>query len=210
MDPAAIAFAIAAAAAALLADLSARGLARMAGAYLRLAAVLAGALAAADLVAALLPAADAVADAVGLIVAALSPALMVVAAFLTERRRLPTAIEATILAAACCAGLVAAALAIAPIALVPLVFSATLMGALSMQMWKRARRPALLLALATAALFAAAAVWRDGGVSARIIFTLFLSTALVGVAVAMARRSDAAVERHPRRGAASVLIGGEH
>jgi len=206
------AFAVVLGFAAVIAAMAGGATAKPVRAYLRFAAGLAAALAAADLVAALGRAPDfsVFADAVTLLIAGLAPAMLALAAAVHFGHGLRAAPAAALLIVACIAGLGGAATGSTLLGFAPLAAASIALGAFALQSWQRGRKTALLLGLSAAAILAAAAAYMSGAAAGRTGFALFLAAGLLGVALALARRSHAAVEDRSRKAAhRDVFIGGK-
>jgi peptidoglycan/LPS O-acetylase OafA/YrhL len=191
-----------------IAALSARSASEPVRSHVWFAAGLGAALAVADAVATLAPGMAAVAGAVELLAAALAPVALVLAAGARFARALRTPAATAILASACAAGLFAAATGSVLFGFAPLAAAAAAMGGLAARIWHETRRPALFLALSSAALVAAAASEMSGDAAGRMGFGLFFAVALLGSALAVVRRSDAPVKpRRRRSGRPALFIG---
>lgn len=171
-------------------------------AYIRFAVALGGALVVADGVAAALGGDDLqlVAGAIRLLVAALGPAMLALAVL---RRIHGAALPSLALAAACLAGLIAAMTGAMLYAFAPLAVAAIVLGVVAAG---ELRRSALLMGLGAGALLAGAAAMSsgaDGGIG----FALFYAVGQLGIALALVRRSDAAVERERRARARAAFVG---
>lgn len=201
------AFAVVAGFAAIIAAIVAAGAAPRARSLLRLGAALLGALAAANLAAAIDSEAERVAGAVTLLAAALGPAVLAEAAYAQQGREPRGPLAAFALAFACLAGLAAAALGSLLLAVAPLLGSVAALGLLAARLWARARKTAVLIALGAFGFVAAAAAAAG---SAATGFLLFYAAAGLGVTLALARRSDLALEEAARRAARGpFFVGGE-
>lgn len=204
------AFAVVAGFAALIAGMAASGAAPRARMSLRFAAALGGALALVDLLAAVQDDAAGIAAAVTVLVAALVPAVLALAAYAQMDTPPRTGLTALLLALGCLSGLVAAATGAVLFAFTPLVLAAAVLLALAGRLWTRARMTAALFALAGGGFIAAAAAWMGGHGAGRTGFVLFFAASVLAVTLALARRSDLALESATRRTArGAVFIGGE-
>ena len=163
--------------------------------YLRFAAALTLALALSELTAGLVGGtAAAFANTVMALVAALAPAALALAA-VARLSGPPAALPATAaLMAACLAGLVATATGSDFFAFAPLVIAVPVLTAQALRIWPRSRRSALLVALGALALLAAASSDMAGSADGPQIFGLFFAAALLGIALALVRASEAPVE----------------
>jgi len=206
------AFAVVLGSAAAIAAMAAAATAKPVRAYLRFAAGLGAALAMADLVAALgrSPDVSVFADAVTLLIAALAPAMLALAVAAHFGHGLRAGPAAALLILACIAGLGGAATGSALLGIAPLAAAALALGAFAARAWRHGRKTALLHGLSAAAILAAAAVYMSGNAAGRTGFALFLAAGLLGVVLALARRSHAAVEdRSDSAARRNLLIGGE-
>ena len=205
----AIAFAGVLSLAAVIAAIVASVVREPARSYLRFAAGLSAALAVADVIAALVGgnASELFAGAISLLIAALVPACLALAAVTRHVRAVRTPAAAVALAVACIAGLVAAATGSASFAFVPLLVSAVMLVGLGARAWPHTRRPAALLTLSGVAFLAAGASYMSGG-GGRVAFGLFCASGLLGASLALAL--DAAVQRCMRNAVTNpTLIGGK-
>ncbi len=202
-----VAFAAVGALAAVIVAMAATGLGEPVKSYLRFAAALTAAVAAAGLFAALGGRSLAsLAVAVQDLVAALVPAALALAALTRYLRPLPALASTAALAIACTAGLFAAALDSALLGYAPLVVCALVIAVLAARAWPHDRRSALLLGLGAGAFVAAASSSMGGGAEGRIGFMLFFAAGQLGIALAIARRSDLAVDSHARSRPRAVFI----
>ncbi|MGN6516444.1 MAG: hypothetical protein ACTHLR_11470 [Rhizomicrobium sp.] len=140
-------------------------------------------------------------------VCALAPAALALALFASFEHR-PSSILATILLALCaCAGVVAAATGTTLFCFAPLLASGLVMLALCARQWRRDKRSSLYAALSAGCMIlGAAAVHGDG--AGEVALALFSSASLLGLGLALARRSEPAVV-HARDLRGAVTIGGE-
>jgi branched-subunit amino acid transport protein len=180
--------------------------------YLQFAAALGGALVVADLVAELggplFGAGNArlFAGAVALLVAALVPSVLALA---VQKRAPGNTLAASVLAASCLAGLVAAMTGAMLFAVTPLAIAALVLGAMAM---RAPRRIALFLGLGDAALIAGAAAMQTqsrGHALSEGSLALFLAVGLLGITLALVRRSEAAIKRRQRLRPRTALIRGK-
>ena len=195
MNPATFLFALVLCCSAILAALLASRARPTARDYLRFAAVLYIALALCDAVAAGAASAATLtfADAVMLVVCALAPTALGLAVFAAFEHR-PSAISSTIiLVLACLAGIAAAATGTPVLALAPLAVSVLALLTLCARRWRSEKRAAAHAFLSACCLICASAATLNGGAAARTALELFSSAALLGFALALARRSDAPV-----------------
>lgn len=202
-----IAFASVAVLSALVVAMTAGGLGEPVRSYLRFAASLTAAAAVATLLATivgrpLVLLASAVED----LVAALVPAALALASLTRYGRPLPVAPSTVVFALACTAGLLAAALNSPLLGFAPLLISAFVIAGLAGRCWSRRRKPALLFGIGAVAFVAAAASSISAGAEGRIGFVLFFAAGQLGIALAIARRSDLAVEGRTRGRSHAVFI----
>lgn len=207
---AAASFAVVAGFAALIAAMTAAGAAPRSRMSLRFAAALAGALAAVDLAAAMGGEGARIAAAVGLLVSALVPPVLALAVQGQHGRPPATGPSAVALTLCCLLGLAAAATGAVLFAFTPLLLSAAALLVAAGRQWAGARRTAALLGLSSLCLVAAAAAFMRGAETERTGFALFLAAGILGVTLALARRSDLPLETAAQRGARGpFFIGGE-
>ena len=195
MNPLAIAFAVVLACSAILVAMLAGRARPSSRDYLRFAAVLYFALA----LCAGLAAADQDATALGLsaavtqVVCALAPVALSFAIFATFEHPASAWIAGTSMVLACIAGIAAAALGKPVLSLAPLAVSVLAMLALCFRRWRVEKRSAAHAFLSACCLICAAAASLSVGEGARIALILFSAAALLGFALALARRSGVAV-----------------
>lgn len=195
MNPVDIAFTLVLACAAIIAALIA-GRARPASRdYLRFAAALYLALALCSALAAVLPNATTLifSDAVMLVVCALAPLALTFALFAAFEHPPSSAVAAIFLVLACLAGIAAAASGTRVLSLAPLSVCVLVMLALCARRWRTEKRATSHAFLSTCSLLCGAAVMLGGGENGRTALMLFSAAALLGFALALARRSRVAV-----------------
>ena len=127
------------------------------------------------------------------VVCALAPVALGFALFATFEHPPAPWTAAIALVLACCAGIVAAAAGRPVLSLAPSSLSALAMLALCLRRWRVDKRSASHAFLSVCSLGCAAAASFAAGDGARIALTLFSAAALLGFALALARRSDGAV-----------------
>jgi hypothetical protein len=144
--------------------------------------------------------------AVTLVVCALAPVALVFALFATFEHPPSGWIAGIALVLACLAGIGAAATGTPVLSLAPLSVSVLTMFALCLRRWRIGKRAAAHAFLSACCLVCAAAAALTGSEDGRAALVLFSSAALLGFALALARRSRLAVasERDLRQ---SVAIG---
>jgi hypothetical protein len=178
--------------------------------YLRFAAVLYVALALCDALAVVFPDAAMLifADAVMLVVCALAPVALGFALFAAFEHP-PAPVAATIiLVPACLAAIAAAATGTPVLSLAPLAASVLIMLALCARRWRSDKRAASHALLSACCLLCGAAAMLDSGAAGRATLELFSAAALLGLALALARRSRlAVVKARDLRGAVAVRTG---
>ena len=205
MNPVAIAFALVLAFFTIIAALIAGRARPAARDYLRFAAALFLALALCDGLAAALPNATTLifSDAVMLVVCALAPVALALALFAGFEHPPTSIVAATFLALACLAGIAAAASGMPVLSLAPLSACVLAMLALCVRGWRTEKRAAAHAFLSACSLLGgAAAVGGEGG---RTALMLFSAAALLGFALALARRSHVAVvDRRDLRGPIAI------
>jgi len=127
------------------------------------------------------------------VVSALAPVALGFALFATFEHPPAAWIAGLALVLACCAGILAAALGNPLLSLAPMSVSALAMFALCFRRWPSEKRSTSHAFLSACCLIGAAAASFAAGESARIAVTLFSATALLGFALALARRSGVAI-----------------
>jgi len=167
--------------------------------YIRLAAVALGALGIASALN------GSLAPMVALIVMAIGPACLALAMLGT--RTLPRSVAALILAAAAWSGIAAAAMNMMALALGPLIVSVAVMAVCAIRSWKIAPSRAAQALAAALAFLAGASVYVKGDLIGQMALLLFMSAGLLGIALSLARDSDAAVEQRRVRDMRGRAIG---
>lgn len=210
MNPVSLAFAFVLGCAAILAALLGNRARPAARDYLRFAAVLYSAFALCEGLASVLPDAEVLvfADAVMLVVCALAPIAMALALFAAFEHRPSSIVAAILLVPGCLAGIAAAASGTVVLSLAPLAVSVLTMFALCARRWRSEKRAAAHAFLACCCLLCAAAATLSGGVTGRTASVLFSSAALLGFALALARRSRLAVAEQRDLRSIAAPIGG--
>jgi len=205
VNPADIAFACVLALSAIIAALIAGRARPAARDYLRFAAALYLALALCNALAALLPTATTLifSDAVMLVVCALAPPALAFALFAAFEHPPSSIVAAIFLALASGAGIAAAASGTPVLSLAPLSVSVLAMLALCARRWSTEKRATSHAFLSACSLLGGAAA--VGGESGRTALMLFSAAALLGFALASARRSRVAiVNRRDLRGPVAI------
>lgn len=185
----------------LLAAIVATSLPSRLRAYIHFAVVLGGALVVADGLTTALGGDDLqlFASAIRLLVAALGPAMLALAAL---KRAPSVALSSLALSAACLAGLIAAMTGAMLYAFAPLLTAAFVLGGIAA---REGRRCTLLMGLGAGTLVAGAAAMASGQ-GGGIGFALFYAVGQLAIALALARRSDATVERRRRERARTLFV----
>jgi len=142
---------------------------------------------------------------VALIVLAIGPACLALAVLGT--RTLPRSIAAIVLAAAAWAGIAAAAMNMMALAIAPLIISVAVMAVCAIRSWKIAPSRAGQALAAALAFLAGASVYVKGDLIGQMALLLFMSAGLLGVALSLARDSDAAIEQQRVRDLRGRAIG---
>lgn len=165
--------------------------------YLRFAAALYAALACADLIALFQPqiSTSFLANAVTLLVSALAPVALALAAASAFARRPHTALAILFLVLGFACGLVAALTNTALLGFVPLFAAVCVMLALAARAWRTGRRPVLHAVLGALALLLGAAAYMAGSSSGRTALALFSAAGLTGLSLALARALRPLVEQ---------------
>jgi hypothetical protein len=158
-------------------------------AYARFACMLYAALAAACAIGMQL------AGAVTLIVSACAPVLLAIAQRIVFRGPVAASIAASMLTAACIAGMIAAATGIAVLGFAPLLLCVLVMIAISLRRFGDLRAAAIQTIASAIALLAGASAFAAGGEAAQPALILFSAAGLLGIALALAPRSDGVVEQ---------------
>lgn len=204
MNPMVIAFAAVLACSAIFAALLASRARPASRDYLRFAAALYLALALCAGISAVLPNATTLvfSDAVMLVISALAPVALAFALFASFEHPPSAIVTAILLVLACLAGIAAAASGTPVLSLAPLAASALVMFALCARHWRTRKRTTAHAFLSACCLVCGAAASLNGGASGQAALLLFSSAALLGFALALARRSRVAVVnqrdlRHP-------------
>ena len=143
-------------------------------------------------------------DAVTMIVSAVAPMMLALAALAAFRAKSPATLAAIVLALACVAGMLAAATGVAAFAFAPLGLGVIAMIAASLRRIGDAPAAALQLFASALSFFAGAAAGAAGSLPALMIFS---AVGLFGAALALTKASAAAVEekRGQRAGGASAI-----
>jgi len=165
--------------------------------YTRFAAALYWALACADLLALLTngPAATLVANAISLIVEALAPATLALAAISAFANPPKRFAASAAMVTGLLSGLFAAATGAAFVAMAALFASVCTMLVFAARRWRKDAPSALQSTVAGLALIASAAAGTTGGAESRTSLALFSGAALLGIALAVAKRSNPAVKQ---------------
>jgi hypothetical protein len=195
VNPLAVAFSIVLACAAVLAALLVSRARPSSRDYLRLAAALYFSLALCAALAAIYPGAMMLGFSVAVtqVVGALAPVTLAFALFATFEHPPSAWIAGISMVLACIAGIAAAAVGKPVLSLAPLAVSALAMFALCFRRWRVEKRSASHAFLSVCCLICAAAASLGAGEGARIALILFSAAALLGFALALARRSGVAV-----------------
>lgn len=165
--------------------------------YVQFASALYGALSLSDLVAMLTSASQAqmLSGAVALIVMSLAPVALALAFAASFEGPPPPAIASTALLIGCAAGLAAAMTGARFIAMTSLFASVCAILTFAVRRRRAASRSAIQASVCGFALLAGAAADMTGGLEAQTSLALFSAAALLGAALACAKRSNFAVEQ---------------
>ena len=195
--------------AALLSAIMARGMRPASRAYLQFAAVIYLALAVADEIAIVLPGAarSTFADAVTFVACALAPVALSLALFATFEHPPKSWIAMLLLLLALTCAMAAAMSGAEVLSFAPLSASVFAMLALSMRRWRLERRRPLHGIIAALCFLVAAASGASGGEAGRTGLALFSAAGLLGISLALARRSHAAVTQERPRDLRFTVIG---
>lgn len=194
---------------ALLAAIVARGARPSSRSYLHFAAVIYLALAIADEAAIVLPAAAAFADAVTFVACALAPVALALSLFATFEHP-PKSWAATLLLSLALICALAAAMSGAEIlSFAPLSVAVFAMLALSMRRWRLGRQGPFHAIIAALCFLIAAASGASGGDMGRTGLALFSAAGILGISLALARRSRAPVAQQSGKDLRLTAIGGQ-
>ncbi len=169
-------------------------------AYARLACVLYAALAASG------AAGPQLALSVALIVSASAPVLLAFAVRFAFRGPIAAPLIAAMLVVTSVAGMTAAATGIALLAFAPLLVSVLAMIAIGLRRFSDMRARAIQTIAAACAILAGASALAAGGASAEPALFLFSAAGLLGVCLALAPRSDVAVEHERSHDLRAVTV----
>ncbi len=142
---------------------------------------------------------------VALIVMAIGPACLALAMLGT--RTLPGSLASIILTVAAVSGIAAAAMNMMALALAPLIVSVAVMAGCAVRGWKITPSRAAQALAAALAFLAGASVYLKGDLIGQMALLLFTSAGLLGVALSLARDSDAAIEQQRARDMGRRAIG---
>lgn len=170
-------------------------------AYVRFACVLYAALAVASAVGAQ------IALSVTLIVSALAPVFLALAARFAFRGPFASSLIAAMLVIACVAGIMAAATGVVTLAFAPLLLSVIAMIATGLHRFVDLRAQAIQMIAGSCALLAGASVFTAGGVRAEPALLLFSAAGLLGISLALAPRLNAVVEQERAPDLRTAAIG---
>lgn len=130
---------------------------------------------------------------VALAAMAIGPACLALAILGT--RTLPRSVAVVVLAAAAWAGIAAAAMNMMALALAPLIVSVAVIAICAFRGWKTAPTRAVQALAAALAFLAGASVYVKGDLIGQMALLLFTSVGLLGIALSLARDSNAAVHQ---------------
>lgn len=142
---------------------------------------------------------------VALIVMAIGPACLALATL--GMRTLPRSVALLVLAAAAWSGIAAAAMNLMALALAPLIVSVAVMVGCAIRGWKAAPSRAAQALAAALAFLAGASVYVKGDLIGQMALLLFMSAGLLGIALSLARDSNAAIEQQRARDFPGRAIG---
>jgi len=140
-----------------------------------------------------------------LIVMATGPACLALAILGT--RTIPRSVAAIVLAAAAWSGIAAAAMNLMALALAPLIVSVAVMAGCAIRGWKTSPARAAQALAAALAFLAGASVYVKGDLIGQMALLLFTSAGLLGIALSLARDSDAAIDQQRARDFPGRAIG---
>lgn len=135
---------------------------------------------------------QAFAMAVMLFVYALAPAALALALFSAFEHRPPSAVAAAVLMLSAFVGIAAAASGTMALSIAPLMTASLVMLALCARHWRRDMRPSAYAALSVACITLGAAAMHGDG-AGEVASALFSSAAMLGMGLAVARRSKPAI-----------------
>jgi hypothetical protein len=194
---------------AILAAIVARGARPSSRSYLHFAAVIYLALAVADEIAIVLPVAATLADAVTFVACALAPAALALSLFATFEHPPKSWVAALLLSLAFVCALGAAMSGIEMLSFAPLSAAVFAMLALSVRRWRLERQGPFHAVIAASCFLVAAASGASGGAMGRTGLALFSAAGILGISVALARRSRAPVAQQSGKDLRVTAIGGQ-
>jgi hypothetical protein len=197
--------------AALLAAIVTRSARPASRSYLHFAAVIYLALAVADEIAIALPgtATSAFADAVTYVACALAPVALSLSLFATFERPPKSWIAAVFLLLALLCAIGAAMSGVEVLSFAPLSASVFVMLALSLRRWRIEQRGPFHAIISSVCFLVAAASGASGGAAGRTGLALFSAVGILGIALALARRSHAPVAEKRTKDLRFTAIGGQ-
>jgi hypothetical protein len=178
-------------------------------AYLQFAAVVYLALAAGDEIAIVFPAAAPFADAVTFVTCALAPVALSLSLFATFEHPPKSWIAAVLLSLAFFCAIGAAMGGVEALSFAPLSAAVFAMSALSIRHWRLERRGPFHAILAALCFLVAAACGAGGGAMGRTGLALFSAAGILGISLALARRSHAPVAEKRAKDLRLTAIGGQ-
>ncbi len=196
--------------AALLAVIVTRSARPASRSYLQFAALIYLALAIADEIAIVLPGAttSAFADAVTFVACALAPVALSLSLFATFEHPPKSWIATVFLSLALLCAIGAAMAGVEVLSFAPLSASVFTMLALSLRRWRLERRGPLHAVIAALCFLVAAASGASGGAAGRTGLALFSAAGILGISLALARRSNAPVAQKGTKDLRFTTIGG--
>jgi hypothetical protein len=179
--------------------------------YLQFAAVIYLALAVADEIAIVLPgsATSAFADAVTFVACALAPVALSLSLFATFEHPPKSWIATLFLSLALVCAIGAAMTGVEVLSFAPLSASVFAMLALSLRRWRIEQRGPLHAIIAASCFLVAAASGASGGAAGRTGLALFSAAGILGISLALARRSNATVAQKRTKDLRFTAIGGQ-
>jgi hypothetical protein len=197
--------------AALLGVIVARGARAASRSYLQFAAVIYLALAIADEIAIVVPGVttSAFADAVTVVACALAPVALSLSLFATFEHPPKSWIAALLLSLALVCAIAAAMSGLEILSFAPLAASVFAMLALSARRWRLQKRVPFHAIIAALSFFVAAASGASGGTMGRTGLALFSAVGILGISLALVRRSNAPVAEQRGKDLRFAAIGGQ-
>jgi hypothetical protein len=194
---------------ALLAVIVARGARPASRSYLQFAAAIYLSLAVADAMAIVLPNASGIAETVTLVACALAPVSLALSLFATFEHPPKSWAAGLVLIAALVCAIAAAMSAEMVLSFAPLAASVFVMLALSVRRWRISNNIPFHATIAALCLLVAAASGAGGGAIGRTGLALFSAAGILGILLALVRRSHVPVAQQRTKDLRVTAIGGQ-